>query len=111
MCAIREVCCRILQTYFMCMLSVYQVQEETGFDLTKLIKDGHSINMTIREQSVTLFIVGGVPDDYPFQCRTRKEISVRLLQLDFMLATHCYHVRKYNGLSFLICLHGREINT
>ena len=55
-----------------------QVQEETGFDLTKYIRADDNIKMTIREQSVTLFVVGGIPEDYPFQCRTRKEISVSL---------------------------------
>ncbi|KAI5124704.1 hypothetical protein M0805_004310 [Coniferiporia weirii] len=57
------------------MCAIREVQEETGFDLTKYIRPEDYIETTIREQSVTLFVVGGIPEDYPFQCRTRKEIS------------------------------------
>jgi mRNA-decapping enzyme subunit 2 len=35
--------------------------------------------MSIKEQKISLFIVPGVPEDYPFKTRTRKEISVRIL--------------------------------
>ncbi|KAL5495271.1 DCP2 [Sanghuangporus weigelae] len=52
-----------------------EVAEETGFNITSFIRPGDYIEMTIREQRVTLFIVSGIPEDYPFQTRTRKEIS------------------------------------
>jgi len=36
----------------------------------------HVIEMSIKEQLISLFIVPGIPDDFPFKTRTRKEISV-----------------------------------
>lgn len=35
------------------------------------------IEMSIREQKISLYIVPNVPEDYPFKTKTRKEISVR----------------------------------
>jgi len=32
--------------------------------------------MSIKEQLISLYIVAGVPEDYPFKTKTRKEISV-----------------------------------
>jgi len=32
--------------------------------------------MEIREQQISLFVVPGVPEDFPFETKTRKEISV-----------------------------------
>ncbi|EJD47797.1 DCP2-domain-containing protein [Auricularia subglabra TFB-10046 SS5] len=52
-----------------------EVLEETGYDLTGRIMDSDQIQLTIREQVVTLFIVCGVPEDAVFVTRTRKEIS------------------------------------
>lgn len=43
--------------------------------------------MSIKEQSISLYIVPGVPEDYPFETKTRKEISVCVLSL---LPTHQY---------------------
>lgn len=34
------------------------------------------IELSIREQKISLYIVPGVPENYPFQTKTRKEISV-----------------------------------
>lgn len=34
------------------------------------------LQMSIKEQSISLYIVPGVPEDYPFETKTRKEISV-----------------------------------
>jgi hypothetical protein len=34
------------------------------------------IEMSIKEQKISLYIVPGVPEDYPFKTKTRKEISV-----------------------------------
>lgn len=55
-----------------------QVLEETGYDLTGQLKPEDFLETTIKEQRMTLYIVPGVPEDYAFQTRTRKEISVRL---------------------------------
>lgn len=54
-----------------------QVLEETGYDLTDQLRPEDRIELSIKEQRITLYIVGGVPEDYHFQTRTRKEISVR----------------------------------
>jgi mRNA-decapping enzyme subunit 2 len=32
--------------------------------------------MEIKEQQISLFVVPGVPEDFPFETKTRKEISV-----------------------------------
>ena len=55
-----------------------QVFEETGYDLTGQINQDHVIEMSIKQQKISLYIVPGVPEDYPFKTRTRKEISVSL---------------------------------
>ena len=34
------------------------------------------IELSIKEQRISLFIVSGVEEDFPFQTKTRKEISV-----------------------------------
>ena len=50
--------------------------EETGYDLEKQLDPENVIEMHIKEQSISLYIVPGVPEDFPFKTRTRKEISV-----------------------------------
>ena len=61
--------------------------EETGYDISPLIKDTY-LQCTIREQSIRLYIVCGVPEDTKFMPQTRKEISVSGLD------HHChYHTR------------------
>jgi hypothetical protein len=37
--------------------------------------------MEIKEQQISLFVVPGVPEDFPFETKTRKEISVSESQL------------------------------
>jgi mRNA-decapping enzyme subunit 2 len=34
------------------------------------------IEMEIREQQISLFVVPGIPEDFHFETKTRKEISV-----------------------------------
>jgi mRNA-decapping enzyme subunit 2 len=52
------------------------VLEETGYNLAGKINPKDVIEMSIREQKISLFIVPGVPEDFPFKTKTRKEISV-----------------------------------
>jgi mRNA-decapping enzyme subunit 2 len=52
------------------------VLEETGYNLAGQIDPQNVIEMSIKEQKISLFIVPGVPEDYPFKTKTRKEISV-----------------------------------
>jgi hypothetical protein len=53
-----------------------QVLEETGYNLAGKIDPQNVIEMSIKEQKISLFIVPGIPEDYPFKTKTRKEISV-----------------------------------
>lgn len=73
-CAIREVL--VCLHHWKMSSFVEQVLEETGYDMSNLLVPEHVIVNTLRDQEVTLYIVTGVPEDFPFQTRTRKEISV-----------------------------------
>ena len=53
-----------------------QVLEETGYNLAGQVNPQHYLETVNNGQIVTLFIVPGVPEDYPFRTKTRKEISV-----------------------------------
>ncbi|PPQ63793.1 hypothetical protein CVT24_004335 [Panaeolus cyanescens] len=55
--------------------AVREVLEETGHNLAGLIDPENVIEMTIKEQKISLFIVPNVPEDTVFETRTRKEIS------------------------------------
>ncbi|KAI9492579.1 DCP2-domain-containing protein [Zychaea mexicana] len=62
--------------------AVREVFEETGYDISPLIKDTY-LEATIREQSIRLYIICGVPEDTEFRPQTRKEISqVEWFKLD-----------------------------
>ncbi|CCL99538.1 uncharacterized protein FIBRA_01556 [Fibroporia radiculosa] len=52
-----------------------EVLEETGYDLEGQINSEDVIELSIKEQSISLYIVSGIPEDFPFKTRTRKEIS------------------------------------
>ena len=53
-----------------------QVEEEIGYQISNLINEQYIAEQNIRGQRVTLFMVPNVPEDYPFETHTRKEISV-----------------------------------
>ncbi|GLB36140.1 putative dcp2, box A domain [Lyophyllum shimeji] len=55
--------------------AIREVLEETGYNLAGQIDPDNVIEMSIREQKICLFIVPGVPEDFPFKTKTRKEIS------------------------------------
>jgi len=59
------------------MFGMYQVLEETGYNLAGQLDPENVIELTIKEQKISLFMVPGVPEDFNFQTKTRKEISVR----------------------------------
>ena len=59
------------------LIFLYQVHEETGYNLAGQLDPKNVIELSIKEQKISLFIVPGVPEDYPFETKTRKEISVR----------------------------------
>ncbi|GAB7347142.1 hypothetical protein MBLNU459_g3264t1 [Dothideomycetes sp. NU459] len=60
--------------------AVREVWEETGYDIREagLVPPGdqaHSIDVTMREQHLRMFVFRGVPTDTLFEPKTRKEIS------------------------------------
>ncbi|KAJ7225523.1 Dcp2, box A domain-containing protein [Mycena pura] len=55
--------------------AIREVLEETGYNLANQINKDDVIEMSIKEQKISLFIVPGIPEDYPFKTKTRKEIS------------------------------------
>ncbi|KAF8640624.1 hypothetical protein AX17_000285 [Amanita inopinata Kibby_2008] len=55
--------------------AIREVLEETGYNLAGKINPTDVIEMSIREQKISLFIVPGIPEDFPFKTKTRKEIS------------------------------------
>jgi hypothetical protein len=54
---------------------IFQVLEETGFDISKMIDKNEYIESTINDQLVRLYIISGIPHDTKFQPRTRNEIK------------------------------------
>ncbi|KAJ7038213.1 Dcp2, box A domain-containing protein [Mycena alexandri] len=55
--------------------AIREVLEETGYNLASQINKDDVIEMSIKEQKISLYIVAGVSEDYPFKTKTRKEIS------------------------------------
>lgn len=55
--------------------AIREVLEETGYNLAGQLVPANVIEMSIKEQWISLFVVPGVPEDFPFKTRTRKEIS------------------------------------
>lgn len=56
--------------------AVREVLEETGYDASELINPDWFIEHSIRNQSIRLYVIPGVPLDSPFAPRTRNEIGV-----------------------------------
>ena len=63
----------------MCFINFYifQVFEETGFDISTMIDKDEYIEFKMNEQNSRLYIVPGVSMETKFAPRTRKEIRVR----------------------------------
>lgn len=55
--------------------AVREVQEETGFDISKLIDKEEYIDHCVNEQQIRLYIITGVTKDTKFHPKTRKEIK------------------------------------
>ncbi|KAK9462374.1 Dcp2, box A domain-containing protein [Lipomyces oligophaga] len=55
--------------------AVREVIEETGYDVSPLLKKDQYVEATIREQQARLYIIVGVPMDTVFHPQTRKEIG------------------------------------
>lgn len=54
---------------------IYQVLEETGFDISKLINEDEYIETVVHDQFVRLYIIGNISRNTKFQPRTRNEIK------------------------------------
>ncbi len=65
-----------------------KVLEETGYNLADQVDPKHVLSIAIKEQKISLYIVPGVPEDFPFETKTRKEISVWEFQLFLSLVAH-----------------------
>ncbi|KAH9944361.1 DCP2-domain-containing protein [Epithele typhae] len=55
--------------------AIREVLEETGYNLEGQLDPENVIQLSIKEQSISLYIVPGVPEDFEFKTKTRKEIS------------------------------------
>lgn len=55
--------------------AIREVREETGFDVSELLKVDEFIEVVIGEQRVRLYIIAGVKEDTVFSPQTKKEIS------------------------------------
>ncbi|XP_042514492.1 mRNA-decapping enzyme subunit 2-like isoform X2 [Macadamia integrifolia] len=55
--------------------AIREVLEETGFDVSKLLKIDDYLEVTFGQQRVRLYIISGVKDDTVFAPMTKKEIS------------------------------------
>lgn len=56
-------------------MTLLQVLEETGFDISGLVNKNEYIEAIIHEQIVRLYIIGYIPRETKFQPRTRNEIK------------------------------------
>ena len=64
--------------------------------------------MEIREQQISLFVVAGIPEDFRFETKTRKEISVSVRRSS-LAPEQTLLRRKLSGSGLLTYLHGNEI--
>ncbi|KAF3779766.1 mRNA-decapping enzyme subunit 2 [Nymphaea thermarum] len=55
--------------------AIREVLEETGFDISKLLKLEDNIEVVVGQQRVRLYIIAGVKEDTVFAPLTKKEIS------------------------------------
>ena len=81
------------------LINQLQVLEETGYNLAGQLDPENVVEMSINEQSISLFIVPGVPEDYAFKTKTRKEISVSVLcsMCSIYMIIDYFALRESNG--------------
>jgi 8-oxo-dGTP pyrophosphatase MutT (NUDIX family) len=86
-----------------------EVYEETSLEVQDQLKEEDSLEVTLKEQKLKMYIVAGIPENTQFVPRTRKEISVRNLVKIEIHHNHCYTreiliiIRKLNGCQFTSC--------
>lgn len=54
---------------------IREVREEIGFDLTDYIDENQFIERNIQGKNYKIFLVSGVPEDFPFKPQVRNEIN------------------------------------
>jgi len=52
-----------------------EVLEEVGYDISERVDPAAYIETQWQQQTIRLYVVTGVPDDFPFETRTKKEIG------------------------------------
>lgn len=103
-CAIREVKFQWIMFVYVGADFLFQVLEETGYDIGPLLKKPDYIELTMREQRIRLYIIQGVPEDTQFIPRTRKEISVSCSQQTVVyMIVDIGMCSKFRGSSWTIC--------
>ena len=55
--------------------AIREVQEEVGFDISPLLVPEHFIERQLKEATVRLYIIRGVPEETEFVTQTKKEIG------------------------------------
>jgi hypothetical protein len=75
--------------------------EETGYNLANQLIPEDVIEVSIREQKISLYVVANVPEDFEFETRTRKEISV-CISLNLNTLSFDFASRRSNGSSLQI---------
>lgn len=80
--------------------AVREVLEETGYNCSEKLLADASITLQGKDQQfVTLYVVPDVEEDYPFNTRTRKEISVSLILHWHTLELHTLSIENRMVLS------------
>ena len=55
--------------------AIREVREEIGYDIAPLLVPEHFVERQLKEQTVRLYIIRGVPEDTEFVTQTKKEIG------------------------------------
>jgi ADP-ribose pyrophosphatase YjhB (NUDIX family) len=63
--------------------AIREVEEETGFNCSEHVNPQDYLELSVRQQTIRLYIATGVPEDVNFKTQTRKEIGdIQWLPLD-----------------------------
>ena len=80
--------------------AIREVLEETGYDISPIVKHDQYLEISINDQTIRLYIVTNVPKSTKFEPRTRREIKeVRWFSLD-ELPVHRKDIRTKQTLGY-----------
>ncbi|KAJ7550805.1 hypothetical protein O6H91_07G119100 [Diphasiastrum complanatum] len=86
--------------------AIREVWEETGFDVSRLLKPEDYLEVVIGQQRMRLYIISGVTDDTVFVPQTKKEISEiawhRIDELPMATNELSSHNRGPNGMKYFM---------